>query len=324
MANDLVVVGSAPPARVDPLVLFAEFLRLDVANGDASRHTIRSYFGNVRQFSTWCAEQGLAPAAATEANLKDYRAHLVQTNARSTTATKLAAVRRFYVMAQARGLRPDNPAQGLKAPKDKTRLAEKRLSRCLTETELMALLSQCNTTTPANTRDRALLYLFFQCGPRVAELAGLDVADVDLEQGTMRVLGKGSKYRTLMPVGVALQALREWLTLRQSLATAGETAVFVQLPRKHEGRGCRMSAGAIRERVDHYLAAADLKRPGVSCHALRHTHATLYIEHGGSLLPLSYNLGHASTITTQIYIEMRDMKNNNPALVLDRVMAGLA
>jgi len=96
-----------------------------VAQGDASPRTIATYQAQVRDFLAWCAAQGVHPALATEDDLKGYRAHLVGRYARATVATRLAVVRRFYGMAQARGYRPDNPAEGIRAPTERTARAER-------------------------------------------------------------------------------------------------------------------------------------------------------------------------------------------------------
>lgn len=289
MSGALIPTRRDLPESADPLAMFAEFLRLDVAAGDASEHTIRSYFGNVRQFSRWCQDRGIMPAHATEADLKDYRAWLVGQYARATTATKLAAVRRFYQMAQSRGLRPDNPAEGLKAP-----------------------------------RDRAILALLIECGPRVAELASLDVADVDLERGEIRVTGKGNKTRTLLPVGPAVDAMRRWLEARELVAMPGETAVFVALPRKRQGRGERMTTQAIRDLTNKYLERAGCKRPGVSCHSFRHSFATLSLAAGATLQNVSDALGHASVTTTQVYAKIVDRRRGNPSQFMADLLGQVA
>jgi site-specific recombinase XerD len=322
MSGALIPTRRDLPESADPLAMFAEFLRLDVAAGDASEHTIRSYFGNVRQFSRWCQDRGIMPAHATEADLKDYRAWLVGQYARATTATKLAAVRRFYQMAQSRGLRPDNPAEGLKAPRDRTDAAERR--KWLSLGEVTTVLAQVKGNKPAALRDRAILALLIECGPRVAELASLDVADVDLERGEIRVTGKGNKTRTLLPVGPAVDAMRRWLEARELVAMPGETAVFVALPRKRQGRGERMTTQAIRDLTNKYLERAGCKRPGVSCHSFRHSFATLSLAAGATLQNVSDALGHASVTTTQVYAKIVDRRRGNPSQFMADLLGQVA
>lgn len=113
-------------ATADPLADFSKFLRLHTAEGDASEHTIRSYHTNARQFVAWCQERGINPAAATENDLFPYRKALVDAGYREgTVAVKLASVRRLCEAIRWRGLRDDNPAAGVKAPRDRTSREER-------------------------------------------------------------------------------------------------------------------------------------------------------------------------------------------------------
>ena len=104
---------------------FGKFLRLHVADGDASPATIKSYWSNARQFVGWCQENQVDPATATEDDIVEYRRALVDEYERGTVATKLAAVKRLYEAIAWRGLRSDNPAAGLRAPRDRTDRSER-------------------------------------------------------------------------------------------------------------------------------------------------------------------------------------------------------
>jgi site-specific recombinase XerD len=193
-------------ATADILADFGRFLRLHTAEGDASEHTIRSYHSNARQFVAWCQEQGVNPATATEDDVIAYRKSLVDANyARGTVAVKLAAVRRLFEAACWRGLRQDNPAAGVKAPRDRISRDEKvkylpldGLKRLLTAPEGDGLKAR---------RDRAILALMGVHGLRVAEVAGLQVGDLDLDAGTVKVTGKGQKTRTVYFVESTAAAL---------------------------------------------------------------------------------------------------------------------
>ena len=204
------MVTEAPDLMAD----FGAFLRLHVADGDASEHTIRSYYANARQFVQWCTEQDINPGSATEGDLLRYRRHLVGRHARGTVAVKLAAVRRLYEAAVWRGLRGDNPAAGLKAPKDKTARSER--VKYLPLDGLRRLLDAPEGDGPTARRDRAILALMGKHGLRVAEVAGLDVGDVGLEADTVHVLGKGSKQRTVHLVASTATAIRQWLAVRDA------------------------------------------------------------------------------------------------------------
>ena len=315
----------APLAQVDALEAFGDFLRLRVADGDASPATIRTYRGHVAAFYAWCKAQGVNPAQASEGDLEAYRAALVADGlARDTVAVKLAAVRRFFEAATWRGLRADNPAAGLKAPRNRTSREER--IKFLPAGYIARLLATVPGDDAQARRDRALLALFALHGPRVAELAALTVAAVDLagDPPTARITGKGDKARTLYLVPTARAALAAWLEARAQLAQVDPAAVFVTLQANGAGgAGRRMTARSIRRRVDVALVAAGLKREGVSCHSLRHSFGTWSAAAGAPGAAISAAMGHASIDTTGVYVKVADAMKQNPAAYLER-WAGLA
>lgn len=297
---------------------FAEFLRLDVAQGDASHQTIRTYLGQVRQFLSWCASQGIHPALATEEDLKQYRAWLIEQYARATVATKLAAVRRFYEMARAWGYRPDNPAEGIRPPRERTSRADR--TKFLPLDGLRRLLDAPGQGGARAVRDRAILALMGVHGLRVSEITVLNVEDVDLEAGTLTVRGKGSKTRTLYLVDFSRRRLEAWLEIRPGLAAAGENALFVALDRSRRFWGRRMTSRAIEAQTDQYLEREGLKRAGISCHSLRHSAAVWARAFGASIDSIADALGHASVDTTRIYAQIVRRMEENPARFLEAAL----
>lgn len=332
MGEIVLATEGLPEAQAeDLLAAFAEFLRLDVAQGDASPETVRTYWSNVRQYLDWCTAEGVHPALATEEDLKAYRAHLVAGGyKRTTVATKLAIVRRFYQMAQARGYRADNPAEGLKAPKEHTDRAER--VKWLPLLAVKRLLEAPDAETPKGKRDRAILALMALHGLRAVEVHRLDVGDVDFDTGDasqVTVLGKGKRTRTILLVEETAAYLRDWLDARGAIAIQDEQALFVSVHwGGHNGRagepGRRMSRRGVRVMVDSYLEALGLKAEGVSCHALRHTFATLSKAAGADLLAISNALGHSSVTTTQVYADIVDKAANNPTRFLVGALKGVA
>jgi site-specific recombinase XerD len=303
-------------APVTPTTLeraFADFLRLDVAEGDASPETIRAYTGQLQAFLAWCEAERIHPALATFDDLKAYRKALVEAGyARSTIAAKLNAVRRFYTMAKAHGYRPDDPAAGLKPPPDRTSPADRR--KWLPLQAIARLLEAPDASTIQGKRDRAIIALMATCGLRVSDVAHLDVADVDLENHRLSVLGKGKKLRTIPLEPESAAILADWLAVRGQAAQEDETALLISL--HHPDPGTRMSRRAISCRVDGYLMALDLKRVGISCHALRHSFATLSLAAGARIHVLQKVLGHASVSTTGIYSDIVEAEAENPARFL--------
>ena len=300
----------------DRLARFAIFLRLNVAQGDASPETVRSYMSQVAQFVAWCEAAGLSPEIATEGDLAAYRRHLVERYARGTVATKLAVVRRFYDAAQSWGLRPDNPAAGLRAPRDRTTAAGR--VKYLPAEGLRRLLRLPDGRTAAGKRDRCALCLMALQGLRVAEVAGLRLSDYHPDEPPhLLVTGKGGKVRPAYLVAPVVRVLETWLKARAPLAS--DDHLFIALDRAHHGQP--ITARGLRAMVDRHLAAAGLKSEGVSCHSLRHSFATWAYANGADLLAVSQALGHSSITTTQVYAKITDAVANNPAAKLADLLA---
>ena len=212
----LTTTDSNTPATRDLLSHFGAFLRLHVADGDASPNTIRSYYSNARQFAEWCREQGIDPAKATEDDLLICRKYLNENYGRGTVGVKLAAIKRLYEAAVWRGLRSDNPAAGLKAPKDKTERSER--IKFLPLEGLRRLLAAPKGDRPAAVRDRAMLAFMGRYGLPGSEVAGLAVDDLDLDAGTVRVLVRGNRERAVCLIDSTAAAIGEWLPVRLRVA----------------------------------------------------------------------------------------------------------
>jgi site-specific recombinase XerD len=147
-----------PEDPADLIEIFGHFLRLYVADGDASPATMRTYHAQAGQFVAWCRQQGLSPTVATETDIIAYRKHLVEAGYKPTTiGLKLAVVRRLYEAMRWRGLRHDNPAAGIKAPRDRTSRDER--VKYLPLQGLKQLLVAPQGDGPLACRNRAILAL---------------------------------------------------------------------------------------------------------------------------------------------------------------------
>jgi integrase/recombinase XerC len=203
----------------------------------------------------------------------------------------LSALRTFFGFLLREGLLRHNPALDIRAPK-----AGRRLPHAL-DVDQMGRLLAMPATGALGQRDLAMMELLYSSGLRLAELVGLNVADLDLADRTVRVLGKGSKTR-IMPVGrQAVTALQGWLRQRASLAAAGESAVFITQ------RGRRLGARAVQLVVARRARAQGLPM-GVHPHLFRHSFATHLLESSRDLRAVQELLGHASISTTQIYTHL--------------------
>jgi site-specific recombinase XerD len=297
--------------------IFARFLWLHVADGDASPATIRTYHTQAAQFVAWCRGRELQPAAATEEDVIAYRKYLLEAGYRRTTvALKLAVVKRLYEALRWRGLRADNPAAGVKAPRDRT-VQDERV-KYLPLDGLKRLLAAPQRDSPQAKRDRAILSLMGMHGLRVAEVAGLQLGDVDLCAGAIKVLGKGRKVRTIYLTEQTTELMEAWLEVRGTVALGQVHAFFVVIG--PNGTGTALTTRGIRYLVDKYLAVLGLKAEGISCHALRHSAATWARAGGARLDAIAGMLGHASITTTSIYARLVDRMSENPARYLEAMM----
>lgn len=259
-------------------------------------HTVSAYVSDARQLAAFCVDAGIpAPAEVEPLVLRRHLGRLVEAGAaRSTLARKVAAVRGLFAWLVARGRLDHDPAAALQAPS-----ARRALPRALSRPQVQALLDACDDPSPRGLRDRCLLELAYGTGARVAELVGADVADLDLDGGTLRVIGKGERPRQV-PVGSpACRAAADWLRHgRGSLARAEHPESALLLG----ARGGRLDARAARRAIERAGIAAGLGR--VTPHVLRHSYATHLLEGGADLRSVQELLGHVTLVTTQIYTQV--------------------
>lgn len=256
-------------------------------------HTVAAYTLDIAGMLDHAGRLGLASLDEIDASaLRSWLARMHTSGyARATLARRSSAARVFFAFAVRRGLSTHDPAGRLASPK-----TERRLPRVLSQAEAAALVELPPGDEPVGLRDRALLELLYATGIRVGELCALDVDDLDTGRRVVRVMGKGSKERTV-PYGVpAARALDRWLTLgRPALVAPGAgPALFLG------ARGRRIDQRAVRRLVHGYLAEVD-GGPDLGPHGLRHSAATHLLEGGADLRSVQELLGHATLATTQIY-----------------------
>ncbi len=263
----------------------------------ASRETLRAYEGDLSQFGEFLADHGAAdrPPGPDGIDTLAVRAFIAGLHRRglgkASVARKLAAVRSFLRHAVREGRATGNPAADVPGPK-----LVRGLPRNLTVDEVFALLDGISDDDVAGIRDRAILELLYATGLRVGELVSLDLADVDLAGGMVRVLGKGRKER-VVPFGRKAEvAVKRWLEAAHPLRASGEgeDALFVNR------RGGRLTDRSVRRILDRRLREAAVEAR-VSPHSLRHSFATHMLGAGADLRAIQELLGHASLSTTQRY-----------------------
>ncbi len=216
----------------------------------------------------------------------------------STLARKVACLRSFYRHLRREGTIEHDPTAELRGPRK-----PQRLPRVLTREQVARLLAQPRGSEPLALRDRALLELMYACGLRASEAVGLELADVDLEEGLLRARGKGSKER-IVPIGrQALAALRAYLRARPPAAARHG-------PRATARDSCSSTAAAsgltrqgLYKIVQGHARSAGLAER-MSPHTLRHSFATHLLAGGCDLRSLQEMLGHADLATTQVYTHL--------------------
>ena len=210
----------------------------------------------------------------------------------ATVARRMAAVRGFHRFQVAEGLSGEDPTALLDSPRRRA-----PLPKALAVEEVIRLLEAPDGATPDGRRDRALLEFLYATGARVAEAVALDQLDLDLEEGTARLTGKGDRQRLVPVGGAACRALAAYLPDRLAWRRPGRDpgAVFLNV---RGGRLTRQGAWAI---VRRHAVRAGLEPGLVSPHVLRHSAATHMVEGGADLRTVQELLGHASISTTQVY-----------------------
>lgn len=299
----------------DHLAALAEFLRLNVSEGDASQHTLDTTYLNIKDFSEWAAQAGINPVRATEDDVKAYRAWLIDIGQKPSTINgKLVSIRKLFQAAVWRGYRPDNPAKGIKPPRDTTAPADK--IKFLPLEGYKKLLAYPDPKTIKGRRDRAILALMGRHGLRVFEVAKITFDDLG-DNGAIRIVGKFKRVRTIYLTPGTKPILDAWLDDRRPIRTESPT-VFVALGNRNYGGP--MTTRGIRHLVDKYLKLCGLKKEGISCHSLRHSFGTWTTHAGVETRYLQDAMGHADPKTTGIYQGVSDRIKHNPALLLDELL----
>lgn len=257
-----------------------------------SENTLTAYRSDLMGLAKWLNQQGSDLNGAQRQLLLDYLQRRVeQGSKRRTSARLLSSMRRFYQYLVREEVVQEDPTARIDAPK-----LERSLPKSLTEEEVESLLAAPVIKEVLGLRDRTMLEVLYASGLRVSELVGLRMEQVNLQQGLVRIIGKGGKER-LVPLGEeALSWLARYLReARPALVEGGPTdALF---PSR---RGQAMTRQAFWQMIKRYASQAGISK-ALSPHTLRHAFATHLLNHGADLRVVQLLLGHSSLSTTQIY-----------------------
>lgn len=298
--------------KIAPLVLdFLAYLELERG---LSRNTLQSYRSDLLQFGEFLQARNVDPLQAQHSDLAAFLAELANPHAADATSPpvarseasparpvsaatlrrKAASLRSFYRYLRREETISHDPAAELRGPP-----RTQRLPVALSRDEVNKLLSRPRGTGPLALRDRALLELMYACGLRASEATGMDLADIDLQEGVLRARGKGSKQR-LVPVGSQAVAAVDAYLRRGRPELVGvqvQSALFVN------SRGRRLTRQGLYKIVQDHARGAGLAAK-MSPHTLRHTFATHLLAGGCDLRALQEMLGHSDLATTQVYTHL--------------------
>jgi integrase/recombinase XerD len=260
-----------------------------------SRNTLESYRRDLNKFTDWLQKQrGCGLLAASHADIQGFLAHLVSGEKAKATSTSraISSLKRLYRYLLRQNKVTTDPTLQIATPK-----LPRSLPKSLTEEDVELLLNAPDVDTPLGMRDRAMLEVLYASGLRVSELVGLSVAQVSLDMGVTRVMGKGSKER-LVPLGEeAIAWINRYLAdVRPGLAgDARSHALFLT------ARHAPLTRQAFWLIIKRQAVKTGIPAARLSPHVLRHAFATHLLNHGADLRVVQLLLGHADITTTTIY-----------------------
>jgi integrase/recombinase XerC len=297
----------------------AEYLRYLALEKNASAHTVKSYREDLTQAVEFFKTKLAGQTDVQRLTSRHLRAHAAwlhdQGYAKSTIARRIAAVRSWCRFLCRQGTLTANPAEGLRGPRQ-----DKKLPHFLGKDALAQLVAAPSADGPLGLRDRAMFEMLYNAGLRVSELTGLNIDDLDLDEGIATIRGKGRRERLAIFGEPATKAMREWLAVRGNVQKCGVRSAEreVQKPKSRprtphsalhtphgdavflNKRGGRLTSRSVGRLLEKYLMLTGLDQR-TSPHSLRHSFATHLLDNGADIRGVQELLGHRSLATTQIY-----------------------
>ncbi len=271
-----------------------QFLRYLDVERNASDLTIKSYREDLMDLADFLTDQGQSPRHPRDVTPTELRGYVTALHeagyARTSISRKLASLRSFYRFAQRQQLVETNPAKPLRNPR-----GARKLPHFLTGDEIKSLLGAPDGENEMGLRDRAILEVIYSAGLRVSELVGMNDRDIQVDEGTVRIRGKGRKERIGQLGQYALQALLSYFQKRRAVPNGTkEPATF------RNKFGGRLTSRSVARMLEKYIKQCGLDTR-TSPHTLRHSFATHLLDRGADIRSVQELLGHKSLVTTQIY-----------------------
>ncbi len=259
-----------------------------------SENTLRSYGYDLKSLSKWLGSKVSRGLVAADRKLiLGYLSYLLEKGISSRSVSRrLSAINSFYKFLHDKNLIDEDPVEKVENPR-----LGRSLPKILSERDVEILLLAPDTKTALGLRDKTMLELIYACGLRVSEIIGLSIDQINLRQGALRTVGKGSKER-MLPIGdIALSWLNEYLEEARPKLLRKNLREDILFPSR---QGLPMTRQAFWHRVKSYSVTAGIKQ-GLSPHTLRHAFATHLVNRGADLRVVQLLLGHSDLSTTQIY-----------------------
>ena len=284
------VLVRASGDSLDPAV--SRFLDAVWMERGLSANTLAAYRADLVALSRWLANQGIVMQDTSRADLLGFIAWRVECGARPrSTARQLSSFRRFFRHLLREGVIHDDPTAQIAMPK-----IGRSLPKSLTEEEVESLLNAPLVSDPLGSRDRTMLEVLYATGLRVSELVSLKYSQLNMNQGVIRIIGKGDRER-MIPLGEeAVRWLKEFLGSARNEILLDRTTDYLFPTR----RGDRMTRQAFWHIIKRYARKSAIDKE-LSPHTLRHAFATHLLNHGADLRVVQMLLGHSDLSTTQIY-----------------------
>jgi integrase/recombinase XerC len=295
--------GSGSPAMQDYISRFGDHLKYE---RNVSEHTLRNYMSDLDQFLDFLCPLDAAgnrrPVDIKQIDhitIREYLSRLYQEKRKKTSiARKLATLRTFFKFLCREQVLEMNPAKLVSSPR-----LEKKLPKVLPVDDVIRFIETPDTDTVLGKRDRAILEMLYATGCRVAELAGMNLDDVDFRNETVRLRGKRRKER-IVPFGSkAKEALQTYLGVRGELLIEAPESERDVMELFLNYQGTRITTRSVARMLDKYVKECAMAH-GVSPHSLRHSFATHLLSAGADLRSIQELLGHARLSTTQIYTQV--------------------
>lgn len=282
------------------LAMFEEYLKVEK---NRSVHTVNAYMRDLHQFQAFIVSAKISDI--DHLTIRGYIGSLYKNAKKSSIGRKLASIRAFFDFLVKKGYLENNPAKMVSIPK-----REKTLPSFVSVDEAFAMMDAPRGESLKAARDRAILETLYSSGLRVSELVGLDMDDLDLKEGIVKVVGKGNKER-IVPIGKkAVKAIEKYLRVRNAECGMRNLTPNSQLPTPNSKpplfvnlRGGRLTQRSVERFVKGYSAWI-ARGKKVTPHSLRHTFATHLLGNGADLRGIQEMLGHASLSTTQKYTHL--------------------